>query len=234
MEKISIIGFGDVGKAIAKFYPNPVIKDLNQDGDTSNSDLLHICIPYNEDFIETVKKEIAIAQPDLTIIHSTVAPGTTEKIGGAVVHSPVIGKHPDLHEDIKVFKKFIGADKEKHGQKAQAHFNKLGLETALLKDSKTTELGKLLLTSYIALCAAWTGEAEKMCKHYGVETIKSLTWFTEIYNTGNTKLNQEHRNLPVLYPPHNEKIGGHCLVPNAEILKKEIDSNALDLILDYK
>lgn len=29
--KIGILGYGEVGQAIAKFYKNPLIKDLNKD-----------------------------------------------------------------------------------------------------------------------------------------------------------------------------------------------------------
>jgi hypothetical protein len=37
---------------------------------------------------------------------------------------------------------------------------------------------------------------------------------------------------PVLYPPTG-RIGGHCVVPNAKILRKYLKSKAIDLILNY-
>ena len=96
-QKIGILGYGEIGKSIAKFYKNPLVKDLKRDDGLSGIDVLHVCIPWNEDFIATVTKEIAEINPKLTIIHSTVAPGTTQKIGGMIVHSPIRGVHPNLH-----------------------------------------------------------------------------------------------------------------------------------------
>ena len=39
---------------------------------------------------------------------------------------------------------------------------------------------------------------------------------------------------PVLYPPKDGKIGGHCVIPNAELCKKFFDSTVLDYILELK
>jgi len=54
--KIGILGYGEIGKAIARFYKNPVIKDLNRDNGLNEVDVLHICIPYNDRFVGIVKK----------------------------------------------------------------------------------------------------------------------------------------------------------------------------------
>ena len=79
MVKAGILGYGEVGKAIAKFYNNPLIKDLERDDNLAGVEILNICIPYNgDDFIEAVAKEVNNIKPKLIIIHSTVAPGTTK------------------------------------------------------------------------------------------------------------------------------------------------------------
>ena len=39
---------------------------------------------------------------------------------------------------------------------------------------------------------------------------------------------------PILYPPKENRIGRQCIIPNAEMLKKYLDSEAIDLILKYK
>src|SRR3989344_5362217 len=94
-EKVGIIGYGEIGKAISKFYKKPLIKDLNRDDGLKSVEILHICIPWSDNFVEIVKKEIREIKPKLTIIHSTVSVGATKKIGGRTVHSPVRGVHPN-------------------------------------------------------------------------------------------------------------------------------------------
>lgn len=236
--KIGILGYGEVGQAIAKFYgsagsPQAKIKDLKRDDGLKGIDVLHICIPWNDNFIKTVKKEIKIIKPELVIIHSTVAPGTTRKIGGMVVHSPVRGIHPKLYSGIKTFVKYIGADNKKAGQRAKKHLESLGIKTKIFSSSFTTEIGKLLDTTYYALCVAWHGEMKKICDKYKINFKKAVSDFNETYNEGYEKLGKKNVIRPVLLPP-GKKIGGHCLIPNTKILNKYLKSKALDLILKYK
>jgi len=230
---IGILGYGEIGKAIAKFYKNPKIKDLKRDDGLKDVEILHVCIPWSERFVEIVKKEIRKIQPKLTIIHSTVAPGTTKNIGGMTVHSPVRGIHPHLYEGIKIFVKYIGADNRKAGEMVKRHLEDLGLKTKIFMPSLTTELGKLLDTTYYGLCVAWHGEMAKMCTKFGVNFDEAVTDFNTTYNQGYTTLGKKNVVRPVLYPPRSG-IGGHCIYPNAEILNSYFRSKALDLIFEYK
>ena len=231
--KIGILGFGEVGQAIAKFYNNPRIKDLNRDDGLKGVEILNVCIPWSNNFVNTVKKEIKKIEPKLTIIHSTVAPGTTKKIGGNVVHSPIRGMHPDLYPGIKTFVKYIGTDSRNAGKMAEKHFKKLGIRTKTFSPSAATEIGKLLDTSYYAFCIAWHGEMKKMCDKIGVNFDEAVVDFNRTYNEGYEKLGRKNVIRPVLYAPKSG-ITGHCLIPNAEILRKQFKSGALDLILSYK
>jgi len=232
-QKIGILGYGEIGKAIARFYKNPKIKDLNRDDGLAGVEILHICIPWSDKFINTVKKEIKKIQPKLTIIHSTVAPGTTKKIGGMIVHSPVRGVHPKLFEGIKTFIKYIGADEKEAGKLAQKHFESLGIKTKLFFPSATTEMGKILDTTYYGLCIAWHKEMKKICDKSGVNFDEAVSDFNATYNEGYKKLGKNNVIRPVMFVD-NKPIGGHCVVPNAEILNKYFKSEALDLILKYK
>ncbi len=238
--RIGILGYGEVGKAIAKFYKNPKIKDLKRDDNLKGVKILHICLLWKENFVKIVKKEIKEIKPTITIIHSTIAPGTTKKIISGlpracrgVVHSPVRGMHPKLYPGIKTFVKYIGADNKKAGQLAKKHLESLGIKTKVFTPSITTEIGKLLDTSYYALCIAWHGEMKKICDKAGVDFEKAITDFNETYNQGYKKLGKENVARPVLYPP-KDGIGGRCIISNAEILKKYHRCRALDLILSYK
>jgi len=46
--KIGILGYGEVGQAIAKFYKRPKIKDLNRDDGLEGVEVLHVCLPWSE------------------------------------------------------------------------------------------------------------------------------------------------------------------------------------------
>lgn len=232
-QKVGILGFGEVGQAIAKFYKNPKIKDLNRNDDLKGVDVLHVCVPYSDNFVNLVKKEIGEIKPKLTIIHSTVAPGTTKAIGGMIVHSPVRGVHPRLYEGVKTFVKYIGADNKTAGKMAKKHLKGLGIEVKVFNSSMATELGKLLDTTYYGIVIAWHGEKKKLCDRFGVDFDQAVTDFNQTYNEGYKKLGMHHVIRPVLYAP-NPHIGGHCIVSNAKLLKKYLNSKAIDLILDYE
>jgi UDP-N-acetyl-D-mannosaminuronate dehydrogenase len=235
--RIGILGYGEVGLAIAKFYKNPKIKDLNRNDGLDGADILHICIPWSEKFIKIAKKEIAAIKPKITIIHSTVAPGTTKELAdffnGMVVHSPLRGVHPHLYEGIKTFVKYIGADNEVAGKLAKKHLEGLGIKTKVFMPSTTTELAKLFCTTYYGICIAWHGEMKKICDKFKIDFDKTVTDFNKTYNEGYKKLGKSNVIRPVLCPPENG-IGGHCVMPNAKILKEYYPSEALDLILKYK
>jgi len=233
-EIMGILGYGEVGKAIAKFYKNPRIKDLSTKEPLGNLHILNICIPYSGDFIKTVKKEIKNSAPSLTIIHSTVPVGTTEKFGRHVVHSPIRGIHPHLYKQIKSFVKYIGADDIQDGLIAEMHINSLGIKTEVFTPAKTTELGKLLSTTYYGLCIAYHGEAQKMCNKAGVDFKEAMTHFNKTYNDGYWEADMPHVRRPTLHSPSKDGIGGHCITQNASLLKRFYKSLVFDLILKYK
>lgn len=237
--QIGILGYGEVGQAIAKFYKKPKIKDLTRDDGLAGAEILNICIPYNNSFIKIAKEEIKKINPKLVIIHSTVAPGVTRKLQDVcgkekiIVHSPIRGVHPRLYEGIKTFVKYIGADNKKSGEAARKHLESLGIKTKVLHPSMTTELGKLLDTTYYGICIAWHGEMKEICDKLGVDFESAASDFNKTYNEGYKKLGMPHVIRPVLYPP-KESIGGHCVVPNAKILQKyHPQSRAVGMILKF-
>ena len=242
-QSIGILGYGEVGQAITQLYRNHrsrkrfggqiKIKDLSKDGGLTGVEILHICIPWSKNFVKIVKREIKKVKPRSTIIHSTVAPGTTKKIGGMIVHSPVRGVHPELFRGIKTFIKYIGADNKKAGILAKKHLESLEIKTKVFYPSTTTEIGKLLDTTYYGLVIAWHGEMKKLCDRYRISFEQAVADFNKTYNEGYTKLGKKNVIRPVLYPPKGG-IGGHCVCQNAQILKKHFRSQVIDLILKYK
>lgn len=230
---VGIIGFGEVGQALARFYSKPRIVDLQRHDDLSGVAILHVCIPYSRTFVKIVKSYIKTVKPKLTIIHSTVPVGTTKRLGSLVVHSPVRGVHPHLYEGIKTFVKYIGADNKLAARRAQSHLKSLGIRTQVFSSSRTTELGKLLDTTYYGLCIAFHGEMAKLCRQYHLDFDQVVTQFNLSYNQGYTKLGMPQVVRPVLRPPVGT-IGGHCILQNVELLKKNSTSTAFALIQEYR
>ena len=238
--KVGILGYGEIGKAVSKFYKNPKIRDLVRDEGLQGVEILHICIGYSDRFVDIITKIIKEIRPKFTIINSTVAPGTTKKIISRlpkdlrmVVHSPVRGVHPHLYEGFKTFVKFIGSEDKKAGLMTEKHFKSLGIKTKLVFPAKTSELAKLFCTSYYGVCIAWHKEMARICRQEGVNFDDVATEFNRTYNEGYTKLGKENVVRPVLFVD-GKPIGGHCVVSNAKILKKYYKSKAVDMILDYE
>jgi UDP-N-acetyl-D-mannosaminuronate dehydrogenase len=246
--KVGILGYGEIGGSLAKVYEDYpqkfeiAIKDLNRDDGLDNLSVLNICIPYNDKFITIVTNQIVESNADLTIIHSTVLPGTTAKIKSMlskkfkVVHSPVRGVHPELYEGIKTFVKFVGAEDDMSRRSAIRHLAKLDIKTEHCDNSVTTEIGKALSTTYYGVVIALHGEMSDFCSQVGANFDQAITRFNQTYNTGYSELGKDNLVRPVLYPPKGSPpfIGGHCVVSNAELLLEEFKSESLNLIMKYK
>lgn len=94
---VGVIGVGEVGNAIAEILSAKFAvykKDISFNEIENNKiAFLHICFPFNENFVSLVVKEINLYKPKLTIIHSTIAVGTIRKIFKKtklpIVHSPI-------------------------------------------------------------------------------------------------------------------------------------------------
>lgn len=243
MKSVGILGGGEVGSSFAKIYKRAKmsfkIKDLNNKEKLENISILDVCIPYSKNFLNIVKKQIKQSKPKLTIIHSTIPVGTTQKINKDlkneynVVHSPVIGNHPNLDIGIKTFVKYIGFDTPKSISLAVQHYEHLKIKCYPIENSNYTELAKLFCTTYYGICIAWHYEMNKIFKKYNLDFSFINKW-TENYNNGYKKLRASKYNRPNLIPPKDKKIGGHCVIPNAELLNKDFDISFVKEILKYK
>tara|TARA_Y100000310_G_scaffold309351_1_gene353349 strand:- start:2419 stop:3159 length:741 start_codon:yes stop_codon:yes gene_type:complete len=244
MASIGILGFGEIGQSLATVYSKHsnydiLIKDLVRDDGLINIECLNICIPYTDSFIDIVISQVKYSKPKFVIIHSTITPGTVEKLSKKlnvdIVHSPIMGVHPNLYDGMITFTKLIGAKDNSTAKKAKQHIESLGIKTHVCFPAVTTELGKILSTTYYGVIIAWHGEMQKMCNEFGANFDDAITRFNQIYNEGYTKLGKTNVVRPILYPPKDNKIGGHCVIPNTKLLKHNLKdvSKAIELILDY-
>src|SRR6266436_3172079 len=137
---VVIVGLGEVGKPLLEIMKGRYRTfgvDINQPAPVSQCDVMHICFPFRSDkFVRQVVEYIHQYRPALTVINSTVAPGTTRSVavesGTAVVNSPVRGKHARMQEEMLRYTKFVGALDLRSGQRAAEHFQKVGMTTRLL------------------------------------------------------------------------------------------------------
>src|SRR3989344_5422632 len=120
IETVGILGYGEIGQAMARISQEAnfkvLIRELKYDQIKKNRiDFIHVNIPEKSprSFVKIVSKNIRDLKPKLTIINSSVSPGTTRQIYNLththIVHSPITGPHPNLYLSIKKhFTKVVG------------------------------------------------------------------------------------------------------------------------------
>ena len=115
--KIVVVGLGEVGQPLLKLLStnyNAIGVDLAPPPEPIGTvDVLHICYPFEiKDFVGESARYIEMFKPKVTVINSTVGVGTTrrvaERTGTSVVHSPVLGKHKRMLEEMHSYTKFLG------------------------------------------------------------------------------------------------------------------------------
>jgi UDP-N-acetyl-D-mannosaminuronate dehydrogenase len=215
------IGLGQIGSAIQSVLEcDGIDKGLHE---PKHYKVIHICIPFTEDFIEQVKEYQKLFTPEFTVIHSTVTVGTSEQVGA--IYSPCRGKHPNLKEGILTFEKLFAG---KGAEIVAEIFKEKGVKTKCIPDTKTAEAFKLWDTTQYGFNIILEKEIHKYCKDNDLDFDVVYTWGNETYNEGYEKLGHPEYKKYVL--KHTEgKIGGHCVVQNTPLL----EGNIPKLIQEY-
>ncbi|MEK7119958.1 MAG: hypothetical protein AAB824_00230 [Patescibacteria group bacterium] len=225
-QKHLIIGAGEVGKAIYEILKNNYEVDIQDVALTHKGqyDVLHICYPLVKNFVQATKNYIKIYKPHLVIVHSTVPVGTTKKVAPFAVHSPIRGVHPHLAEGIKTFVKYFGGKKAKA---AADIFSALGVPVKIFPKSGTTELLKILDTTYYGWNIVFAKEVKRICDKLNLGFNEVYTDANNSYNEGYKKLGKPNVVRPVLAPMPG-KIGGHCIVSNCNLLEDWLTKTVKD------
>ena len=227
-EQTVVIGLGEVGRPLCDLIAQtggealgvdaaPV--DLPAPGTVA---VMHICFPFEiDDFVGEAARYVDRLRPELTVINSTVGVGTTravhERTGGRIVHSPVRGKHARMVEELTYYDKFIGPIDVHAAVLAKQHFEWLGMTTRVLSSPEASELAKLTETTYFGVLLAWAQEVERYCEAVGVDYDEVVAIYEQIGYLP-----------PVKFFPG--VIGGHCVMPNIEILKAIADTPLLEAV----
>ena len=218
MSTALVVGCGEVGRALVQVLTSAhevfmIDKDRGIDarGMARNVDVMHVCFPYSDGFVDAVDVYDQEYQPKHLIIHSTVPVGTSVRCSAS--HSPVIGLHPNLVQSLRTFTKFIGGP---DSGPAAEHLRRAGMRVYVFDKAETCELMKLMSTLYYATCIEFTKDVKRMCGDAGVP-FEAWTLWTDNYNAGYQALGRAEYTRPNLtHIPGT--IGGHCLLPNADLL----------------
>ncbi len=238
--RVAVIGLGEVGSAVYRVAEKSRAFQLyGYDIDPSRTihrledipapiDYLHIAIPFRNmaSFLEAVEGYAERLRPRMVLVHSTVAPGTTRaihaRLGVPVAYTPVRGKHPCIERHLRFWPKWVAALPRDAIDEAARHLEAMGLPVKSCEcEPETLELAKLWETVYrAAMIAAWQ-ELHRMALRFGADVEKIAEFVAEVHEV--------LRDRPVYYPG---VIGGHCLIPNTEILRSVYPSKLLDFILE--
>jgi hypothetical protein len=208
-----VVGLGEVGTAIqAIFHCDGIGK--GQLAPLKQYDILHICFPFSDEFLTQVEDYQKLYSPHYTIIHSSVAVGTCQKLNA--ISSPIRGIHPYLEQGIRTFPKLLAG---RDASQVADYFRRVGLKVVLYDEPETAEAAKLFDTEYYRHCIEFAHEVKQYCDKHELN-------FTEVYTLPNISYNQSYTELghpefvrPVLQPIMTE-IGGHCVKNNEKILKE--------------
>ena len=242
-EKVLIVGLGEVGRPLFELIKESgeydvygldldkaKMKTLEQTSLPRNIDIMHVCLPCSnkEKFISIVRDYIERFRPRLTIINSTVPPGTSMELyetsnEARIAHSPIRGVHKGddhMKGEIKRWTKYIGGTSGQVAEAARRHFEKVGLKTKVLTGSTETELAKLYETTYRAWMISCFQEMHRIALHFNANFDDAIDFLED---THRARLDR-----PVMFPG---EIGGHCIIPNTKLLLESYDSEFLKLIL---
>lgn len=220
-----VVGLGEVGEPLRQVLERAHrIEgiDLPPRDVRGPVDILHVCYPAEiNDFVAVTRAYVQRYAPRYVVIHSTVAVGTTETVQEVVdvpvIHSPVRGKHAKMVDEMLHYVKFIGTENEAAAQHVASHLAAAGFRTRCLSSARATELAKLTETTYFGLLIAFAQDIDRMARASEVDYEEVASFYDEIAYLPRMRF------FPGV-------IGGHCVMPNIELLQRRFSSRLLDAI----
>lgn len=216
-----IIGGGEIGWSLLNVLSSNYdcdLYDINEKNifgnPSGNYEIMHICFPYSDKFIEQVEEYKRKYNPRWVVIHSTVPVGTSRKLNA--IHSPVIGIHPNLEESLKTFTKFLGGEL---AYEVADYFRRSGMKVYVTDKSETTEYMKIMSTTFYGVMIEFTKQVKEDCDKLDIP-FEMFTLWNINYNEGYEKLGYPEYKKPLLVP-NMKKISGHCIIPNTYLIEND-------------
>ena len=232
MKKDVVAGLGEIGYPILKFLSKKQItvgydvderlmnKSKFKKFQETQTSFLHIAIPVTSKFESNILQLYKKFKPECIVMHSTVGPGTTEKIQEKLdvplIYSATRGVHKRMLKDIKRYTKFFAisknAPKKQWATKAFSRKMKnCGVKTKQMSKPETLELAKILCdTSYLGWLINYSQITNVIAKTYDVNYDEMWLFSDEIHKFLG--------NRPKMHPGY---IGGHCVIPNLNLINNE-------------
>ena len=237
IKKDIVAGLGEIGSPILKLISRATIAvgyDINKKYMNKNkfnkyqnidTYFLHVCIPFTKEFITNVVLLSEKFNPEAIIIHSTVSPYTTKKLQDKlnipIIYSATRGVHKRMLSDLRRYAKFYSIESNAPRKNwASINFSKLmkkcGVKTKKMSSPLTLELAKIIVdTSYYGWLINYAQLSNMIAIQNKVDYDEMWSFADEIHKFLG--------NRPKMYPGF---IGGHCVIPNLEL----IDYKTLNLI----
>ncbi len=220
---VLIVGLGEVGRPLLDVLSGPhraLGRDL-ADRAFHGVRILHLCFPFSADFVSAANRYVSLYEPEVVVVNSTVIPGTTRAIqqatGTPAVYSPVRGKHVRMREELLHYRKFVAGTSAQAVAAVADHFTAAGMTTQRMASFESLELAKLLETSYFGVLVAWAQEMDRFAASVDADYWETTGFFEEIG----------------FFPPVSFEpgfIGGHCVLPNLDLLEQVRRSPVIDAI----
>jgi UDP-N-acetyl-D-mannosaminuronate dehydrogenase len=220
-----ILGLGEVGRPLLEVLSRAhrvegidvPARDVGE-----GVDIMHVCYPAEIPDFNGVTRDYADRyRPGIVVIHSTVPVGTSaaiqKMIPVPVVHSPVRGKHARMAEEMTTYVKFIGTSDAEAAKHVAEHFSRAGMRTRTVSSTDASELAKLTETTYFGVLIAFAQDVDRMARETGVPYDEVVSFYEEIGYLPKVRF------FPGV-------IGGHCVMPNIDLLRKTFDSRLLDAV----
>ncbi len=239
LKKDLVCGLGEIGTPILKLISKAILAvgyDINPKlmdekkflkSELLPTELLHVCIPYNNKFEKNVLSLVSKFKPSAVVIHSTIRPGTTERLQKQlaipVMYSATRGVHKRMIQDLKRYQKFYSvydwAPNAKWMEKTyQNRMKKAGIKTKAMSSPLVLELAKIVVdTSYYG----WLINYSQLSNMIAIQNKVS---YDEMWSFSD-EIHKYLGNRPKMFPGF---IGGHCVIPNLDLM----DNKTLDLIRD--
>lgn len=222
-----VVGLGEVGKPLFTILkrqePGTIGIDIQPAQVDGPVGIMHICFPLidSAQFHKAAVGYVLKYSPKVVVINSTVVPGTTRSVelatGVPCVYSPVRGKHTRMVDELQTYVKFVAGTDLQATAQVKDHFLAAGMKSETMGTPEALELAKLLETTYFGLLISWAQEMNRFAETVNADYLEVGKFFREIAYLPN-----------VLFQPGY--IGGHCVMPNIELLLTRFQSEFLEVM----
>ena len=239
-----VVGLGEIGSPLLKIFSryrktvgydiNPKLMNLEEFNKAKSLEtyFLHVCIPFTNKFVPSIVSIFNKFKPKCIVIHSTISPGTTKiiqsKLPIPIIYSATRGVHRRMLYDIKRYVKFYSIELDAPNailasSEYVKQMKKCGVKTKKMTNPITLELAKIIVdTSYYGWLINYAQLSNMIAIKHQVDYDEMWSFADEIHKLLG--------NRPKMFPGF---IGGHCVIPNLDLIKHDTLNLIKEINSDY-